>query len=35
MKLFFRNSDNELKTLGEPETEQQAFNMIMDFFKRP
>ena len=33
MKLFFRNSDNELKTLGEPETEQQAFNMIMDFLK--
>lgn len=33
MKLFFRNSYNELKKLGEPETEQQAFNMIVDFLK--
>lgn len=34
MKLFFRNSDNELKLLGEPKTEQEAFNIITDFLDK-
>lgn len=33
MKLFFRNSRNELKYIGTPETETEAYKMLREFLK--
>ena len=28
MELFFRNSQNELKSVGKPKTEEEAYQML-------
>ena len=33
MKLYFRNSNNDLRFLGEPETEGEAWKLISEFLK--
>lgn len=31
MELFFRNSQNELKLVGKPKTEEEAFQMLKKY----
>lgn len=33
LKLYFRNSNNDLRFLGEPATESEAWKLISEFLK--